>query len=508
MRASVEGTRRFLDRSGLGLFHQFWLSGLYVNPLIHGPPMSSSHVTNKELIFQERSGLVNALTVNKSNCMYIADAGSGFYGRYRGGLQDGKSVDWHLSENVFKEALAEASVLREEVVTMAGLGMLHAYPTGKSHELEGAIMEKLAEFAYNTNIEMIDYAFVEVNEKTMSSNTSAIEASLSLLQQLVDNGLLHGYGLHVDVRPYNYHTPSKHGYGPYALIPSLLEAELCSIQDRLSSAAVAIEQEDEEEEGEDRNEGIPRDKSSTVRSGWDVMLYNISPTTAIPTTYPMLEPSEDQIDTTAFNEDDLFDEKLREKNRLFTRIALNPLHCYMGDGRIDFAPMEMDKSTKYMERQEKTGEDIDVDNLSEEELANELQQLYKDLGAEDTPEVKQTAPVFNNDNCDDDGASGSDEGDTHLPRSGTAMRLISGIHAPRIEQHLGDMLNECCPALESSDTLQDKALRSVFSVGMDCAVLDSETAALVGKMQLEADDMVTPAESEDVFGYFHLDRDL
>jgi hypothetical protein len=36
--ATASGTQAFLKASGIGLYHHFLRSDLYINPIIHGPP--------------------------------------------------------------------------------------------------------------------------------------------------------------------------------------------------------------------------------------------------------------------------------------------------------------------------------------------------------------------------------------------------------------------------------------------------------------------------------------
>ncbi len=82
------------------------------------------------------------------------------------------------------------------------------------------------------------------------------------------------------------------------------------------------------------------------------------------------------------------------------------------------------------------------------------------------------------------------------------IEMISGLLDERIEKHLAHALDTLCPALESTPKLQDKALRLVFSVGVDVVMLDAETSGIINKFSLQHKDMVSSDDSEAVFGGF------
>ncbi len=84
----------------------------------------------------------------------------------------------------------------------------------------------------------------------------------------------------------------------------------------------------------------------------------------------------------------------------------------------------------------------------------------------------------------------------------TVIDLISGLLPEKVEEILSCALDDLCPELVTTPKLQDKALRLVFSVGVDVVMLDAESSAYVGKLNLEPKDMLSSDTTEEVFGSF------
>ena len=134
-------------------------------------------------------------------------------------------------------------------MTIAGLGKV-----GKDAHLE--LPKRLAEAAQLTNLQTIDVAIVECDDETFRDGPDGVGAAIACLEELCSKGALSFYGLHINVSPYVFHTPPLRLVGTLAMIPPLLEESL------------------------QRNE--------TPHA--DIVMYTISPTTALPATYPMLDP--------------------------------------------------------------------------------------------------------------------------------------------------------------------------------------------------------------------------
>jgi hypothetical protein len=65
-------------------------------------------------------------------------------------------------------------------------------------------------------------------------------------------------------------------------------------------------------------------------------------------------------------------------------------------------------------------------------------------------------------------------------------------------------LDQLAPALASSKLLSDKVLRTIFSYGVDVVIVDSFTSAHLEPLSLLPSDILTSAETDDVFGSIHI----
>ena len=90
----------------------------------------------------------------------------------------------------------------------------------------------------------------------------------------------------------------------------------------------------------------------------------------------------------------------------------------------------------------------------------------------------------------------------------TEMTLISGLLDRKVEQTIAQALDQLCPALEKTPRLQDKALRTVFSVGVDAMLIDAEMSSTMGKLRLTPEDIISPHETQNIFGSFTMPADL
>lgn len=214
-----------------------------------------------------------------------------------------------------------------------------------------------------------------------------------------------------------------------------------------------------------------------------------------------------------------------EQTRTFTRIALNPLTCMLGgnenlkydsesvlEGRRRFKAKQLEsqiaearkhivKSLKKKMRRAaeagkeyvRTEEDDVADEIAKmnevglEKLLRELTEqqsdphaaLYRDRKpgeAEDAPRVMDVI--------------GTD--------------LVTGLNSPALEEYFVDSLDELCPPLVSTPLLQEKALRLVFSIGIDVVIVDAERSAQLGKLALKPSDLLTSQQTDDAFEYFKL----
>lgn len=234
------------------------------------------------------------------------------------------------------------------------------------------------------------------------------------------------------------------------------------------------------------------------------VVYSISPTTAVPATYPML-------DTDELGEDCKYTGKLStsgvvrpsccrhlllssaiimryycvtslpagsdEAKRKFTRIALDPLTLRFG-GRA---------AVKYEAPRVLEARKIRVRKAGAQRAAAEERRRAR---ARDSDSESETE------------VSDDEDADT-----GEELDMMTGLYGPDIEVPMGQMLDELCPALKSTPLLQDKALRVVMSVGVEALLIDAERSAMLGRLRLTPDDMLPSKATDDVFENFCLTVD-
>jgi hypothetical protein len=104
-----------------------------------------------------------------------------------------------------------------------------------------------------------------------------------------------------------------------------------------------------------------------------------------------------------------------------------------------------------------------------------------------------------------DEASADEFSDADDPDLAEEAHLVSGLRSRDDEEYLGELLNEYCPQLRSTPRLQDKALRCVFSVGVDVVILDAELSAMAGKLALRPEDMLPSSATDKIFGNFSME---
>lgn len=152
--ATQQGTEKFIVSSGIGLFHKFNVSKLYINPIIHGPPrLQPIHPKrpispiNRKLADNQ---LLTAVHRNWSNMIYV-------YNYY----SDNKDVGyWNATvlphimlRKTIKDVPNPHYRPRESLVTVAGLGLVTDYKE---------ILRRLDQARETTGLEKIDFAIIEV----------------------------------------------------------------------------------------------------------------------------------------------------------------------------------------------------------------------------------------------------------------------------------------------------------------------------------------------------------
>ncbi len=184
---------------------------------------------------------------------------------------------------------------------------------------------------------------------------------------------------------------------------------------------------------------------SLPESACEFVAYSMSLTTAMPATYPMLPPPLEQFPE-EFRTD--FD-RIRPERRL-TRIAVDSFLARRGRG--------------------KSSEDDELDDDNENEESGGNQPLHQGM-----PFVLISPP----------------EGEEDLVADAIAAEL-----------------NELCPPLETSPRLQDKVLRAIMSIEVDCVIADAELAPHLGMPDVHPQQALTSDDTDDIFGTFVIPAEL
>jgi hypothetical protein len=156
------------------------------------------------------------------------------------------------------------------------------------------LIKRLTQACKTTGLEFIDFAIVECDESTFRGDDgkNILEDTVACLEQLCEEGIIQSYGLNISVSPYNYHTPAIKSSSLHAMSPSFVETTMS--------------------EG-----GMPHA---------DLMIYPISPTNAIPHTYPLLDPDPENYDAVA--EGDRYDSFLSRNQLLFWLSFTSCILCF------------------------------------------------------------------------------------------------------------------------------------------------------------------------------------
>ena len=171
-------------------------------------------------------------------------------------------------------------VQREGIVTFANLG-----PSKNMLRVRDCIHHACR----STDLEFIDVATIEVDDASVR-NGRHLADQIQELEELCGEDILAGYGLHLKVTPYVFHTPVKKLTQDMAMVPLMMEEELAARKNLL------------------------------------LMLYNICPSISTPATFPLLKHP-DEAEWAVHD-----DAHSMNAPRGFVRIAVDPLTCYRGFG--------------------------------------------------------------------------------------------------------------------------------------------------------------------------------
>ncbi len=211
---------------------------------------------------------------------------------------------------------------------------------------------------------------------------------------------------------------------------------------------------------------------------------------------------------------------------MFTRVACDPLIGRRGSGRDsgedddDAQQQQIAQSIQYAQEMERMAALADARKVGKplEYLTPEEEQARREGRFEEADEE-----VIENVDLDAEMAEIVAEAQRNkldltnpldaIPARPTSnnkgeLLFVSGMMEPELERGIAGALDSLCPALESTPKLQDKALRAVFSVGVDAVMMDSELSAMMGKIALTKTDVLRPQETLEVFSGLILPEDL
>lgn len=223
-KATAEGTKKFLDQSKLSMRLEL-NNGLSINPCIHGPPRYLIGPNSADLLIE------TAVLRNRSNAVVVfSNSNRGIWF---------SNILPSLMRTYHKE------IHRDQIVTIAALGAGH-----NIINMAGAIEEVKA----TTLLEHLDIVYIDATLESFSgSNAKRFADNVQLLEKLCVDGQLSGFGIHMSLPPYMYHSPMRKQQNKLAMLPMFFEDELSKTSPHCS-----------------------------------FVMYTISPSHAIPGTYPML----------------------------------------------------------------------------------------------------------------------------------------------------------------------------------------------------------------------------
>ena len=421
--ATKDGTELYITTSKLKLHHRFKRSQLCVGPVVHGPP------TRIIPAQEEMQLLAHALINNGSNCAFVYDHSSGTYATRQFNTADKRLAqepfDWY--QRGLSNVLQACNISRDQFVAIAGLGhvpsphMLKSEGDSTTLSTSDILTERLVNACNFSGLNRIDYAILEIGDLDfIDGDIPELNEALSWLKSAVDANLLQGYGVLCDVRPYTFHTPPQATSGSLAMYPSIIETRLA-------------------------NES----------TNCEFVAYSISPTSAMPHTYPMLPASLDQYNPTEYAHEGLIETDIL--SRSLSRISVDGFLARRGRGLLD--------------------EEEDALSVSEKNA--------KFLGQN----------VVNPDEKIHEGSP--------FP----LVSAVPGMHSETAE-YMCQVLDELCPHLQTTPRLQDKTLRVILSIGIDCVIADADLAPILGKHGVLPEHILHHEDTDDVFGVFMLPEEL
>jgi hypothetical protein len=126
---------------------------------------------------------------------------------------------------------------------------------------------------------------------------------------------------------------------------------------------------------------------------------------------------------------------------------------------------------------------------------------------DDTGDASLVTPSFNTSSSSSHDESKSREIKAISNRK-DAVFLISGKYSEKNEESLKKLLDQLCPNLATSSRLQDKALRSVFSVGVDAVSINCDVYASMRKLALKPSDFITASQTDRLFRSFSVPKNI
>eukprot|EP01031_Cornospumella_fuschlensis_P028667 gene28667-34611_t len=434
-KACPKATQSYIKKSGLPLFHMFDRTALVSSPIIQGPFQDFDDSIDHDAILEVMKHSIS----NKINSFVVYSHNRKPY-----------SIP-HMAKLIQSNLIK-----REETITIADFGVI-----GKDADIK----KRLDEAKKLTSLEHIDMAFIQINDDVLKNDRLSLQSHMQALEDMCQEGKLQGWGARISITPYNLHKPMPQkvpGESNF-FFPMMFEA-LTSTYAHLC-----------------------------------LVLYPLSPSSAIPPTYPLMNDTEDEDD------DDDAEEALadrgavfRDKNdvggargsssedkssqqdedgmkqveeylnqeRVISRVAHNPLICYRAD-----IP-QSDRSVVPPRTIQEAIERLDQVNRVQEK------------GLRDAPSSAQQASAS--------------------VHPSPPLILISNLLPPADEAALHAELDRLCPPLKTSKSLEEKAFRIVTSLHVDVCMVDAEYCAALRKWSIGGEDLLSEDHTQDLTEAFEV----
>jgi hypothetical protein len=182
-KATIEGTKRFVQRSNLPLYHVFDKSKLACNPIIHGGLSSweGNQIDNDYI----SSLAKQAIEQHRSNAVVVYEHKS-------------SNKEYYISELINLDHNHQVDIKRDEMITIANLGKVL-----QSND----ILTRLERAKELTRLEYIDMVYIEIDDIIAGKYRRRIVDVINQLNEYAKEGRFQSFGVRSSIAPFNQHKP-------------------------------------------------------------------------------------------------------------------------------------------------------------------------------------------------------------------------------------------------------------------------------------------------------------